>query len=103
MQSVRPQVYRGMLLLGLQVQKKKICVTVFEQRQASTSAEGATSSEACRHVEESEEGESFKVESCEAKKEEFTLLHWILAQGNEDSLQDILDYCQKGLALVRFL
>ncbi|XP_039764443.1 RB1-inducible coiled-coil protein 1 isoform X2 [Pararge aegeria] len=72
---------------------------VFEQRHASTSNEGASSSEAGQPVEVPEDAESFKVASCESKKE-FTLLHWILAQGNEDSLQDILDYCQKGLALI---
>lgn len=55
--------------------------------------------EAVQHIESSDEGVTFKAQSYESK-EDPTLLHWILAQGNKASLQDILDYCQKGLALV---
>lgn len=71
---------------------------MFDQRNASTSNEGATSSEG-QVIEESDEGVTFKAPSCESKDDP-TLLHWILAQGNKASLQDIIDYCQKGLALV---
>ncbi|CAH0726558.1 unnamed protein product, partial [Brenthis ino] len=71
---------------------------VFDQRNASTSNEGATSSEG-HAIEESDEGVTFKAPTCE-NKDEPTLLHWILAQGNKASLQDIIDYCQKGLALI---
>ncbi|XP_075992089.1 autophagy-related 17 isoform X2 [Anticarsia gemmatalis] len=71
---------------------------VFNQ-DASSANEGASSSERMPHIEESDEGATFKAQSYESK-EEPTLLHWILAQGNKASLQDILDYCQKGLALL---
>lgn len=71
---------------------------VFHQ-DASSPNEGASSTEPVPHIEESDEGAIFKAQSCESK-EEPTLLHWILAQGNKASLQDILDYCQKGLALL---
>ncbi|XP_045484758.1 RB1-inducible coiled-coil protein 1 isoform X3 [Pieris rapae] len=66
---------------------------VFEQKNASTS-----NVEASVQIEESDEA-VFKAPSIESK-EEPTLLHWILAQGNKASLQDILDYCQKALALI---
>ncbi|CAD0196283.1 unnamed protein product [Chrysodeixis includens] len=72
---------------------------VFEHKDASSGNEGATSSEPIPHIEESDEGVTFKAQSYESK-EEPSLLHWILAQGNKASLQDILDYCQKGLALL---
>ncbi|XP_026487312.1 RB1-inducible coiled-coil protein 1 isoform X1 [Vanessa tameamea] len=72
---------------------------VFDQRNTSTSNDGATSSEGGQVIEDSDEGVTFKAPSCESKDEP-TLLHWILAQGNKASLQDILDYCQKGLALI---
>lgn len=72
---------------------------VFDQKDASSSKDTAQSSEAMPNIEESDEGVTFKAHSYEGK-EESTLLHWILAQGNKASLQDILDYCQKGLALV---
>ncbi|CAH2988589.1 unnamed protein product [Chilo suppressalis] len=66
---------------------------VFEQKDA------VHSSESDQQIEESDEGVTFRAHSYESK-EEPTLLHWILAQGNKASLQDILDYCQKGLALI---
>lgn len=47
---------------------------------------------------ESVEGVQFKGQSSETKDP--TLLHWILAQGNKDALQDILDYCRKGISLI---
>lgn len=72
---------------------------VFDQRQSGSGNEAATSSEPVPLVEESDEGVTFKAQSYE-NKEEPSLLHWILAQGNKASLQDILDYCQKGLALL---
>ncbi|CAG5056660.1 unnamed protein product, partial [Parnassius apollo] len=72
---------------------------VFDQKHPSTSKEGAESSDAMQQIEESDEGVTFKASSYETK-EEPTLLHWILAQGNKASLQDILDYCEKGLALI---
>ncbi|GBP23114.1 RB1-inducible coiled-coil protein 1 [Eumeta japonica] len=50
-------------------------------------------------LQDSDEGVTFKAHSYE-NKDEPTLLHWILAQGNKASLQDILDYCQKGLMLI---
>lgn len=56
-------------------------------------------SEAVQQSGYSDEGVTFKAQSYESK-EDPTLLHWILAQRNKASLQDILDYCQKGLALV---
>nr|XP_032529594.1 RB1-inducible coiled-coil protein 1 isoform X3 [Danaus plexippus plexippus] len=70
---------------------------VFEQ--PSTSNEGASDEAPDKMTEGASssgqsEGATFKV------NEEHTLLHWILAQGNQASLQDILDYCQKGLALI---
>lgn len=71
---------------------------MFNQK-LSSGNEGASSSEPVPLVEESDEGVTFKTQSYESK-EEPSLLHWILAQGNKASLQDILDYCQKGLALV---
>ncbi|KAJ8729559.1 hypothetical protein PYW08_001140 [Mythimna loreyi] len=71
---------------------------VFDQK-LSSGNEGASSSEPVPLVEESDEGVTFKAQSYESK-EEPSLLHWILAQGNKASLQDILDYCQKGLALL---
>ncbi|CAH0700740.1 unnamed protein product [Spodoptera exigua] len=72
---------------------------VFDQRQSGSGNEAATSSEPVPLVEESDEAVTFKAQSYE-NKEEPSLLHWILAQGNKASLQDILDYCQKGLALL---
>ncbi|CAH2104840.1 unnamed protein product [Euphydryas editha] len=72
---------------------------VFDLRNISSSNEGANSSEGGQLIEESDEGVTFKAPSVDSK-EEPTLLHWILAQGNKASLQDILDYCQKGLALI---
>lgn len=72
--------------------------SVFEKKEASTSKE-VVQSEAVQQIESSDEGVTFKAQSYESK-EDPTLLHWILAQGNKASLQDILDYCQKGLALV---
>ncbi|XP_050549378.1 RB1-inducible coiled-coil protein 1-like isoform X5 [Spodoptera frugiperda] len=75
---------------------------VFDQRQSGSGNEAASSSEPVPLVEESDEGVTFKAQSYE-NKEEPSLLHWILAQGNKASLQDILDYCQKGLALVSIL
>ncbi|XP_035445915.2 RB1-inducible coiled-coil protein 1-like isoform X4 [Spodoptera frugiperda] len=72
---------------------------VFDQRQSGSGNEAASSSEPVPLVEESDEGVTFKAQSYE-NKEEPSLLHWILAQGNKASLQDILDYCQKGLALL---
>ncbi|CAG9567347.1 unnamed protein product [Danaus chrysippus] len=70
---------------------------VFEQ--PSTSNEGASDEAPDKMTEGASssaqsEGATFKA------NEEHTLLHWILAQGNQASLQDILDYCQKGLALI---
>ncbi|CAK1549757.1 unnamed protein product [Leptosia nina] len=69
---------------------------VFEQRNPSTSNEEGPSE---HQIVESDEGITYKAPSVESK-EEPTLLHWILAQGNKASLQDILDYCQKALALI---
>ncbi|XP_041974163.1 RB1-inducible coiled-coil protein 1 isoform X2 [Aricia agestis] len=66
---------------------------VFEKNAASHSG-----SEGQQQISSSDEGVTFKA-SCESKDDP-TLLHWILAQGNKASLQDILDYCQKGLALI---
>uniref|UniRef100_A0A2A4KA47 RB1-inducible coiled-coil protein 1 n=1 Tax=Heliothis virescens TaxID=7102 RepID=A0A2A4KA47_HELVI len=71
---------------------------VFDQK-VSTGNEPTTSSDPVPLVEESDDGVTFKAQSYESK-EEPSLLHWILAQGNKASLQDILDYCQKGLALL---
>ncbi|XP_047041676.1 RB1-inducible coiled-coil protein 1 isoform X4 [Helicoverpa zea] len=71
---------------------------VFDQK-LSTGNEPSTSSDPVPLVEESDDGVTFKAQSYESK-EEPSLLHWILAQGNKASLQDILDYCQKGLALL---
>lgn len=56
-------------------------------------------SQPVQQIDYSDEGVTFKAQSYESK-EDPTLLHWILAQGNKASLQDILDYCQKGLGLV---
>ncbi|XP_068620950.1 RB1-inducible coiled-coil protein 1 isoform X2 [Battus philenor] len=72
---------------------------VFNQKNPSTSKEGVESAEVMQQIEESDEGIIFKASSFE-NKEAPTLLHWILAQGNKASLQDILDYCEKGLALI---
>ncbi|XP_050675429.1 RB1-inducible coiled-coil protein 1 isoform X2 [Leptidea sinapis] len=69
---------------------------VFEQKNVSSNDEGSTEGQV---IEEPEEVVTFKAPSIESK-EEPTLLHWILAQGNKASLQDILDYCQKALALI---
>lgn len=74
--------------------------TVFNQKHPSTSKE-AESSEGVPQSEESDDGILFKTHSYDGKDQP-TLLHWILAQGNKASLQDILDYCEKGLALVSF-
>lgn len=52
-----------------------------------------------KKIESSDEGIMFRTRASESR-EEPTLLHWILAQGNKASLRDILDYCKKGLALV---
>ncbi|XP_013181334.1 PREDICTED: RB1-inducible coiled-coil protein 1 isoform X1 [Papilio xuthus] len=71
---------------------------VFNQKNPSTSKE-AESSEGIPQTEESDEGVLFKANSYDGKDQP-TLLHWILAQGNKASLQDILDYCEKGLALI---
>ncbi|XP_072936343.1 RB1-inducible coiled-coil protein 1-like isoform X1 [Epargyreus clarus] len=71
---------------------------VFDQKNASSN-EGATSSEAAQPIGESDERVTFKATSTDSK-EEPTLLHWILAQGNKASLQDIIDYCEKGLKLI---
>ncbi|XP_038222835.1 RB1-inducible coiled-coil protein 1 isoform X1 [Zerene cesonia] len=70
---------------------------VFDQKNASGSNDEAPAES--HQIEESDEGVTFKAPSIESK-EEPTLLHWILAQGNKASLQDILDYCQKALALI---
>ncbi|KOB71770.1 putative rb1-inducible coiled-coil 1, partial [Operophtera brumata] len=63
--------------------------------------ESAHSSEALQRIYDTNEGVTFRARtsSCQSH-EEHTLLHWILAQGNKASLQDILDYCQKGLKLI---
>ncbi|KOB74772.1 putative rb1-inducible coiled-coil 1, partial [Operophtera brumata] len=77
---------------------------VFEHtKDATSSKESAHSSEALQRIYDTNEGVTFRARtsSCQSH-EEHTLLHWILAQGNKASLQDILDYCQKGLALVTF-
>ncbi|CAB3249818.1 unnamed protein product [Arctia plantaginis] len=71
---------------------------VFNQDRSSAN-EGVSTSEPVPHIEASDEEKSFKAQSYEGK-EEPSLLHWILAQGNKASLQDIVDYCQKGLALL---
>ncbi|XP_013133838.1 PREDICTED: RB1-inducible coiled-coil protein 1 isoform X2 [Papilio polytes] len=71
---------------------------VFNQKNPSTSKE-AESSEGVPQSEESDDGILFKTHSYDGKDQP-TLLHWILAQGNKASLQDILDYCEKGLALI---
>ncbi|XP_045510745.1 RB1-inducible coiled-coil protein 1 isoform X2 [Colias croceus] len=70
---------------------------VFDQKNASGSHDEVLAES--HRIEESDEGVTFKAPSVESK-EEPTLLHWILAQGNKASLQDILDYCQKALALI---
>ncbi|KAL4715117.1 hypothetical protein ACJJTC_012164 [Scirpophaga incertulas] len=70
---------------------------VFENKESQSNKEGAVQS--TDKLEDSDEGVTFRARSYESK-EESTLLHWILAQGNKASLQDILDYCQKGLALI---
>lgn len=89
-------------LFGNNVNKKSyyncFIISVFEKKEASTSKE-VVQPEAVQPIEYSDEGVTFKAQSYESK-EDPTLLHWILAQGNKASLQDILDYCQKGLALV---
>ncbi|KAJ2944636.1 hypothetical protein O0L34_g3987 [Tuta absoluta] len=72
---------------------------VFDKKEGSTSKDVVQSSEASNRIEDSDEGVTFTVTHT-AEKEKPTLLHWILAQGNKASLQDILDYCQKGLALI---
>ncbi|CAH2066391.1 unnamed protein product, partial [Iphiclides podalirius] len=72
---------------------------VFGQKHPSTSKEEPESSGETQQIEVSDEGVTFKASSYESN-EEPTLLHWILAQGNKASLQDILDYCEKGLALI---
>ncbi|XP_026757474.2 RB1-inducible coiled-coil protein 1 isoform X2 [Galleria mellonella] len=73
---------------------------VFDQKDASTSKDGAVEqTETEKQIEVSDEGDRFDVFSYDSK-EEPSLLHWILAQGNKASLQDILDYCEKGLALI---
>ncbi|XP_063376066.1 RB1-inducible coiled-coil protein 1 [Cydia fagiglandana] len=72
---------------------------VFGHKDASTSKDAEHAPAPAEPIEESDEGVTFKANSYE-NKEEPTLLHWILAQGNKASLQDILDYCQKGLALI---
>ncbi|KAM3962789.1 LOW QUALITY PROTEIN: autophagy-related 17 [Aphomia sociella] len=73
---------------------------VFDQKEASTSKDGAVAqTEPEQQIEESVEGDRFEGYSYDSK-EEPTLLHWILAQGNKASLQDILDYCEKGLSLI---
>jgi hypothetical protein len=71
---------------------------VFEHKDTLTN-KGEPSAEAEKPLEESDEGVTFRAHSY-YNKDEATLLRWILAQGNKASLQDILDYCQKGLALV---
>ncbi|XP_073941535.1 autophagy-related 17 isoform X2 [Choristoneura fumiferana] len=77
---------------------------VFGHKDASTSKDASQPAPtpapaATEPIEDSDEGVTFKAASYE-NKEEPTLLHWILAQGNKASLQDIIDYCQKGLALI---
>ncbi|XP_037298027.1 RB1-inducible coiled-coil protein 1 isoform X2 [Manduca sexta] len=72
---------------------------VFEQNASTSKDTGAAQSGPVEQIDQSDEGVTFKAHSYESK-EEPTLLHWILAQGNKASLQDILDYCQKGLALL---
>ncbi|XP_028155834.1 RB1-inducible coiled-coil protein 1 isoform X4 [Ostrinia furnacalis] len=71
---------------------------VFENKDASSCKDVVHSSESEQQIEESDEGVTFQAHLYE--KDDPTLLHWILAQGNKASLQDILDYCQKGLALI---
>ncbi|XP_060802696.1 RB1-inducible coiled-coil protein 1 isoform X2 [Amyelois transitella] len=70
---------------------------VFEQKDAAAKKDSMQSDD--RPVQESDEGMRFGRYSSESK-DELTLLHWILARGNKDSLQDIIDYCQKGLTLI---
>ncbi|KAL0894622.1 hypothetical protein ABMA27_013184 [Loxostege sticticalis] len=71
---------------------------VFENKDGATNKDVVHSSESDQQIEESDEGVIFRAQSYE--KDDPTLLHWILAQGNKASLQDILDYCQKGLTLI---
>lgn len=75
-----------------------------QKQQGSAESKLAVQSteDAQQPIEESDEGATFKAQSYESTKDEPTLLHWILAQGNKASLQDILDYCQKGLSLVSY-
>ncbi|XP_053624593.1 RB1-inducible coiled-coil protein 1 isoform X2 [Plodia interpunctella] len=73
---------------------------VFEQKAPPTNKDVAEMQADDRPIEESDEGIRFGPYSSYESKEELTLLHWILAQGNKASLQDILDYCQKGLTLI---
>lgn len=82
---------------AVEIQDIKIFTIVFNQDQSAN--EGVSTSEALPHIEASDEGKVFQAQSYEGK-EEPSLLHWILAQGNKASLQDIVDYCQKGLDLV---
>ncbi|XP_049871994.1 RB1-inducible coiled-coil protein 1 isoform X2 [Pectinophora gossypiella] len=70
---------------------------VFDKKDGSSTKDAQ--SEAEQRIEDSDEGVTFTAQVVETR-EKPTLLHWILAQGNKASLQDILDYCQKGLALI---
>ncbi|XP_028039765.1 RB1-inducible coiled-coil protein 1 isoform X1 [Bombyx mandarina] len=70
---------------------------VFDQDVSSGSKD--VQSQIGKKIESSDEGIMFRTRASESR-EEPTLLHWILAQGNKASLRDILDYCKKGLALI---
>ncbi|XP_048484264.1 RB1-inducible coiled-coil protein 1 isoform X2 [Plutella xylostella] len=75
---------------------------VFDTRKQLSDSQGGSAQQLDnRPIEDSDDGGVvFKARSYDSNKDEPTLLHWILAQGNKASLQDILDYCQKGLSLI---